>query len=174
MMEIAILIVFGILLVLLVLYVLSTMGRRGHRGLAALREYVYAHRGLHSENVPENSLEAFRRAKEAGYGVELDVHLLKDGNLAVFHDSDLGRMTGNAGKITDLTTEMLKDFQLNNTDYTIPTFAEVLALFDGSVPMIVELKVVNNCSELCEKVCEMLDEYKGIYCVESFDPRCVR
>ena len=68
----------------------------------------YAHRGLHGDGVPENSLEAFRLAKEAGYGVELDIHLLKDGNLAVFHDSKLERITGQAGVIEELTTENLK------------------------------------------------------------------
>ena len=166
--------VLSVLLALFLMFLLSTMGRRGHARLSALQKHVYAHRGLHGENVPENSLEAFRRAKEAGYGVELDVHLLKDGNLAVFHDTDLERMTGKPGKITDLTTEELSNYCLGGTAYTIPTFREVLDLFDGSVPVIVELKAQGNCAELCEKTCSMLDTYSGDFCLESFDPRCVR
>ena len=118
-------------------------------------------------------MEAFRRAKEAGYGVELDVHLLKDGNLAVFHDGTLIRMTGKEGKVKDLTTEQLREYRLSNTDQTIPTFREVLDLFNGQVPLIVELKEEGNCAALCEKVCQMMDTYKGIYCMESFDPRCI-
>lgn len=166
-------IAMAIILVLLVLFVLSNMGRTGHPGLKALRGHAYAHRGLHGAGVPENSLEAFRLAKEADYGVELDVHLLKDGNLAVFHDKTLERMTGREGRIVDLTTEELKDYHLNGTEQTIPTFREVLKLFDGKVPLIVELKAVENCAALCEKTCKMLDGYKGPYCLESFDPRCV-
>lgn len=57
--------------------------------------YRIAHRGLHSDGVCENSLEAFRRAIEAGYGIELDVHLTADGKLCVIHDCYLSRMTGN-------------------------------------------------------------------------------
>ena len=70
----------------------------------------FAHRGLYTQDqsVPENSMEAFRAAVAAGYGIELDVHLLKDGNIAVIHDSLLNRTTGQAGRIEDLTTEDLR------------------------------------------------------------------
>lgn len=162
-----------IVLIFVLLFLLSTVGRTGHRDLRKLRGHAYAHRGLHGAGVPENSFEAFRLAKEAGYGVELDVHLLKDGTLAVFHDTLLSRMTGLEGRIVDLTAEDLKNCYLNGTTHTIPTFAQVLKLFDGKVPMIVELKEVGNCAALCEKTCKMLDGYKGPYCLESFDPRCV-
>ena len=86
-----------VLLILFVLYALSTNGRRGQPGFDKFRPYLYAHRGLHGMGVPENSMRAFRRAKEAGYGIELDIHLLKDGDLAVIHDSDLKRTTGQDG-----------------------------------------------------------------------------
>lgn len=136
--------------------------------------WKYAHRGLHSEDAPENSLEAFRRARDKGYGVELDVHLLADGNLAVIHDSNLKRVTGQDGRIENLTIEQLGQYFLNGTEQTIPEFGQVLQLYDGKAPLIVELKSAgNNCSVLCEKVCVMLDSYNGLYCLESFDPRCV-
>lgn len=172
-MTIGIIIITAVI-VLFLLYLLSVCGRTNHPGLLALQGKVYAHRGLHDDKVPENSMEAFRRAKEAGYGVELDVHLLKDGNLAVFHDGTLVRMTGAEGFVKDLTTEQLKEYRLNGTDQTIPTFQQVLDLFDGQVPLIVELKAEGRYPELCEKTCRMLDTYKGIYCLESFDPRCIR
>ncbi len=168
-------VVLVMILALSLLFVLSNMGRSGHKGLQALKGYAYAHRGLHGQGIPENSLEAFRLAKQAGYGVELDVHLLKDGTLAVFHDKLLQRMTGKDGRIVDLTAPELKTCYLGDTRYTIPTFREVLELFDGQVPVIVELKSVdNNYALLCEKTCKLLDAYKGVYCLESFDPRCVR
>ena len=60
-------------------------GRTGHPKLELLRRYRYAHRGFHDKpQVPENSLAAFRRAIERGFGAELDVHLTKDGKLVVF------------------------------------------------------------------------------------------
>lgn len=172
-MTIAIIIIAS-LIVLFLLYVLSVSGRTKQSCLEAIQNISYAHRGLHNETVPENSMEAFRLAKKAGYGVELDVHLLKDGHLAVFHDGTLDRMTGKEGKVADLTEEQLGQYRLNGTEQTIPLFQEVLDLFDGQVPLVVELKSGRNYGKLCEKVCQMLDSYKGFYCVESFDPRCIR
>ena len=119
-------------------------------------------------------MAAFRKARDMGYGVELDVHLLADGNLAVIHDSQLKRMTGSEGRIEDLTTAQLRSYRLNGTEETIPEFRQVLDLYAGRAPLIVELKVMgNNYAALCERACEMLDSYKGVYCMESFDPRCV-
>lgn len=157
-----------------IFYIFSTVGRTGHAGLSELRKYSYAHRGLHGNGIPENSMEAFRRAKEAGYGIELDVHLLTDGNLAVIHDAQLKRTTGSEGFVEDLTAGQLKDYHLQSTDETIPEFSQVLELFAGQAPLIVELKCErNNYAALCAAACKMLDSYKGSYCMESFDPRCV-
>lgn len=167
-------VLFLILPVLLFIYLFSTCCRRGHPEIKNLQGWKYAHRGLHDEQSPENSLSAFRKARDNGYGVELDVHLLADGNLAVIHDSQLKRMTGFDGKVEDLTTEQLKSSRLTGTEETIPEFRQVLDLYNGRAPLIVELKVSgNNYAELCRKACKMLDNYKGVYCMESFDPRCV-
>lgn len=163
-----------ILLFLAMLYIGSIGGRIGHPGLKALRDWNYAHRGLHGEGCPENSMAAFRAALEAGYGIELDIHLLKDGNLAVIHDSLLKRTTGCDGRIEDLTTEDLKNYHLENTAETIPTFRELLDLYAGKAPLIVELKPVDgNHAALTEAACAMLEDYSGVYCMESFDPRCI-
>ena len=78
-------------------------------------------------------------------------------------------------QIEDLTSEQLQEYRLEGTDEQIPTFQQVLDLCDGAVPMIVELKSANgNQDVLTEKACAMLEEYKGLYCLESFDPRCIR
>lgn len=168
-------VILVILSVLCVAYVLSTMCRKGHPGLSELRGWAYAHRGLHGNGVPENSMAAFKLAKEAGYGVELDVHLLSDGSLAVIHDSLLQRTTGASGYVEDLTADQLAAYKLEGTEETIPLFADVLTMFDGSVPLIVELKCTrNNFAPLCAKTCEALADYQGAYCLESFDPRCIR
>lgn len=163
-----------VVLVLLILYVLSTLCRDGHPGLHKLCNWSYAHRGLHGNGVPENSMHAFQLAKNAGYGVELDIHLLADGNLAVIHDAKLNRTTGEDGAVEDLVTEQLKDYHLEGTEETIPQFSEALKLFDGKIPLIVELKCErNNYKSLCEAACKMLDGYDGSFCMESFDPRCI-
>ncbi|MBQ8474922.1 MAG: glycerophosphodiester phosphodiesterase [Clostridia bacterium] len=162
-----------LVLFLSLLYMVALKGRNNHRGLTAIKKSLYAHRGLHrSPDIPENSLSAFKLAIAKGYGCELDVHLLRDGGLAVFHDSTLNRMTGENGNIYDLGENDLKNYKLNGTSDTIPLFSEVLALFENKAPLIIELKTdKNNAVALCEAVFKLLDSYKGIYCVESFDPR---
>ena len=163
-----------ILLILLVLYLLALRGRTDNPGMEELRRWNYAHRGLHGGSLPENSMAAFRAALDGGYGIELDLHLLKDGNLAVIHDSLLQRTTGAAGRIEDLTTADLKNYHLEGTEETIPTFREVLELFGGKAPMIVELKPVGgNHAALAAEACRQLESYSGAYCIESFDPRCL-
>ena len=155
-------------------FFIAHLSRTGHEGLEKLRGWNYAHRGLHSDGVPENSLAAFRAAVEHGYGAELDVHLLKDGGLAVIHDSKLQRTTGKEGKVEELTTADLANYPLEGTTETIPTFAEVLKVFSGKTPLIIELKPEGgNHAALCEAACKAMEGYEGIWCMESFDPRCV-
>lgn len=147
--------------------------RRNQPGWDRLQGARYAHRGLHdaAAGVPENSLAAFRRAAEAGFGAELDVHLMADGQLAVVHDSDLARVCGKAGCIEDLTAAELKDYPLQGTAETIPLLADVLPLFAGRTPLIIELKVERgNADALTDRVMEELADYAGDYCIESFHP----
>ncbi len=170
----AILIILGILILLFLLYVLAVSGRKGHPGLKDLQGWSYAHRGLHDARRPENSMIAFRAALNEGYGIELDIHLLKDGNLAVIHDHSLLRTAGADIAIEDLTTEDLENYRLEETGEKIPTFRQVLELFDGKAPLIVELKATNgNHGALVDTAMAQLKDYEGVYCVESFDPRCV-
>lgn len=156
------------------LWIFMIRGRRGHPLLSKLRGWSYAHRGFHGEGRPENSMAAFRAALEGGYGIELDVHLLKDGTLAVIHDSKLLRTTGAEGQVEDLTADQLRSFHLEGTQETIPAFREVVELFAGKAPMVVELKAhQNNAAALCQATCQLLDQYDALYCLESFDPRCL-
>lgn len=166
---------FWTMLVLVILYLLALRGRTGHPGLQKLRGWNYAHRGLHGNGIPENSLAAFRAAVDRGYGAEFDVHLLSDGGLAVIHDSKLLRTTGKEGRVEELTTDQLKDCFLEGTKETIPTFREVLAVFSGKAPVIIELKPENgNHAALCEAACAAMAGFEGSWCMESFDPRVVR
>lgn len=167
-------IVVYFIIVILILCVFATICRTGHRGLKTLSKWAYAHRGLHGDGIPENSLKAFRHAVAEGYGAELDVHLLADGNLAVIHDSSLKRTAGADIDIEQLTTEDLQKYYLEDTLECIPEFSQVLSIFEEKAPIIVELKSKgNNVDALCRAVCRYLDDYSGEYCIESFDPRCV-
>ncbi len=132
----------------------------------------FAHRGLHSRDcaVPENSLEAFRLAANAGYGIELDVQLSKDGQVVVFHDDSLDRVCGVHAGVAELTLEELQNLRLCGTDYTIPLFSHVLEVVHGRSPLIVELKNGKRNRELCEKTYRQLESYRGDVCVESFNP----
>ncbi len=162
------------LLLLFLLYLLSLRGRTGHPGLTALRGWRYAHRGLHSSDRPENSLAAFRAARDAGYGSELDVHLMADGTLAVIHDASLLRTAGADVKIEDLTLADLECYPLEGTQERIPTLPQVLALYGGKAPLIVELKPERgNHAALADAAVQALADYSGACCIESFDPNCI-
>ena len=152
---------------------LALKPRVNQPGWDTLGNVRYAHRGLHnlSEGRPENSMAAFRAAAEHGFGAELDVHLMADGRLAVVHDSDLTRVCGKWVHIEDLTAEDLPGYPLQGTAETIPLYEDVLALFEGKAPLVVELKVERgNAAALTDAAMALLKNWHGAYCVESFHP----
>ena len=134
----------------------------------------YAHRGLHGNGIPENSLAAFELACQEGYGIELDVQLSRDGEVMVFHDYTLVRMTGDGRKLCEVDASELQGLSLAETSQFIPTFREVLDLVGGRVPILVELKGESFDTSLCPKVAEILKSYTGDYCVESFNPLLIK
>ena len=140
--------------------------------------YRFAHRGLHDNRTPapENSLAAFRLAREADYGSELDVHLSADGQLVVIHDSDLRRACGTQGFVERLTAEELGRRHLFGTKECIPTLAQVLEVYEKGQgtcpPLIIEAKTCgNNADALTSAIMAELDAHQVPYAIESFDPR---
>lgn len=172
----AVLIVARILVLLIMIYLVMIQGRKDHPAWATLEKFRYAHRGLHDKEhgIPENSLAAFRRAADYGFGAELDVHLTKDGRLAVIHDDSLLRTAGVDVKASSLTAAELSQYRLEGTGEKIPFLEEVLPIFEGRSPLIVELKVEGNAAALAKATCEMLDKFRVDYCIESFHPLAVR
>lgn len=145
-----------------------------HKDAEIFKSALYAHRGLHDKNagVPENTMAAFKKAVDEGYGIELDVHLCADGTTVITHDDSLKRMCGVDLKVSESRYSDFKDIKILDTKETTPLFSDFLKLVDGKVPLLVELKTDNNNSApLCEAVFKELDAYTGAYCVESFDPR---
>ena len=129
----------------------------------------FAHRGLHGDGIAENSMSAFRAAVDAGYGIELDVRLSRDGELVVFHDDDLKRMCKDERLVCDVDSAELSGMSLLGTSDGIPTFAEVLKLVDGRVPLLVEIKELSG-KGVSSAAAKMLADYKGEFIVESFNP----
>lgn len=137
-----------------------------------LKNLYIAHRGLHDikRGVPENSLSAFAAAVAAGLPIELDLHLLRDGRIAVFHDDNLRRMTGCDRNIADCTYEDIRTLTLCDTGEHIPLMEEVLSLVNGRVFLDIELKTDIPSGQLEPALCRLLDAYKGGFAVKSFDP----
>ena len=136
-------------------------------------EKVYiAHRGFFDNEThkPENSIAAFAAAVTNGYGIELDVQMTKDGKLVVFHDDSLLRMCGVNKVLEDCSFDELQTYSLKSSREKIPLFTDVLEIIDGKVPLIVEIKNSSKYIETSKKVASILDSYKGIYCIESFNP----
>ena len=135
-----------------------------------VNKYI-AHRGLHNEEFAENSLSAFKNAVEKDYAIELDVQMIGDGPVVVFHDETLKRVTGADGYVRNIASkDNLKKYKLNGTKDCIPTFAQVLRLVDGKVPLLIEIKNTGKVGVLEEAVLNMLKKYKGEYAIESFNP----
>lgn len=158
------------------LYLLAIMPRMLRRpDMKPFYKWMYAHRGLHDNetDAPENSLKAFEKAVDAGFGIELDIQLTKDGIPVVFHDYTLQRICGAEGKVMDYTYEELQQFLLCKSKERIPKLEEVLKLVSGKVPLIVEFKVEWLDLSLCPMADELLKQYHGVYCMESFNPLAV-
>lgn len=167
-------IVIRVILTIAVVYLVLIMPRVIRRpDRSIFKSKFFAHRGLfdNATDAPENSLNAFRRAVDKGFGIELDIQMTKDKVPVVFHDFTLRRVTGQPGKVSDYTFDELQKFCLCGQESAkIPRFVEVLSLVAGKVPLIVEYKVEKTDLSICRAGDAQLTSYGGPYCVESFNP----
>ena len=135
-------------------------------------ERLIAHRGLFTNPyIPENSLTAFFGAIQNGYGIELDVQATADNKLVVFHDDSLLRICGINKKLTDCNYDELKSYRLFGTNEIIPLFDDVLKLIDGQAPLVIEIKSSGDYLKTVKLLNDSLKNYKGVYCIESFNAR---
>lgn len=130
-----------------------------------------AHRGFHGNGIPENSKPAFLKAIELGYPIETDVQLTQDLVPVCFHDDTLNRMTGKDARIWDVKFDELSKLRLADSSEGIMTFEEFLSLVDGKVPLLIEIKSQPHNDVVCQRVVELLKDYKGQFVIQSFDPR---
>ena len=169
----AVYVVLAVILLVAIVYLLLIMPRIvGKPDTEPFKQHLYAHRGLfdNESDAPENSLKAFKKAVESGFGIEMDVQLTKDKKAVVFHDGNLERMCNAKGKVKEFTFEELQQFSLAKSQEKIPLFTDVLKVVDGKVPLIIEYKIDDTNPLVCEIGNEILKDYKGLYCIESFNP----
>lgn len=138
-----------------------------------LTQWEYAHRGLHSPGVPENSLSAAKAAMAAGMAVECDIQRSLDKQPMVFHDWELGRLTDGSGLTEVFTAEELGQLYLQETDQHPMHLSTLIEAVDGKVPLLIEIKSrpEYDVERTCACVAEVLSGYSGPYAVMSFDPR---
>lgn len=162
----------GLILLLIIFLVAAISGRENYKPTEKFMKKRYAHRGLHNQNRPENSLSAFRAAVEKGYAIELDVHVTNDAKIVVVHDNSLKRTTGDDLIVEKLSLAELKGRKIFGSEEEIPTLAEVLEVVDGKVPLLIEMKHFgSNSAFLANTLNYEMRNYKGEWCIESFDPR---
>lgn len=144
--------------------------------VAWLAEYEYAHRGLHTSTVPENSSQAFADAMTRGMGIECDVQRSADGKAMVFHDWELDRLTAQSGPVASRSASQLLEIRLEGNGEVIPRLSNVLEQIAGRVPLLIEVKSKRDLpvGELCAAVDRDLEGYAGHCAVMSFDPRVSR
>lgn len=138
-----------------------------------LRTQPVAHRGLHdaAKGIIENSPSAFEAAARGGYAIELDVHCSSDGEVIVFHDKDLDRVTRESGLVKERTAHELTQILLDGSADTIPTLRDVMGQVCGRVPLLIEIKNTGRMvGGLESRVAELLATYNGAAAVQSFNP----
>jgi glycerophosphoryl diester phosphodiesterase len=129
-----------------------------------------AHRGLHDAQRPENTCAAFAAALASDYPIELDVHVLPDGEVIVFHDGDLLRATGQARALAQETRASIRTHRVFDSNEGIPTLRDVLAQVNGKVPLLIEIKSRDARTTVGPAILALLSTYHGPFAIQSFDP----
>jgi glycerophosphoryl diester phosphodiesterase len=109
------------------------------------------HRGAKG-HVTENTLESVEKALSLGVdGIEIDVHLCASGELVVFHDFTVDRMTDGTGEISKFKLKELKNLKVKSR-FQIPTLSQVLLLVNNRCLVNIELKGLNTAKETCRLI----------------------
>lgn len=145
------------------------------------RLLVFAHRGA-SSLAPENTLTAVTKAVEVGAdGSEIDVHLTKDGEVVLLHDSSLKRTAGDPGAVWDYTLQELAGFEVGAwfrdefRGEPIPTLTQVIGVAKGKILLNIEIKVSSEEPELAQKVVDIIhkEKIRKKCLITSFDRKSV-
>ena len=142
------------------------------KNLKFLTENLIAHRGLHSKDILENTITSLIKAMELGYTIELDIHILKDNTIVIYHDYNLKRLTNVDKTIESLTYPQLSKIKIKNK-YQIPTLEKVMNIINGKVPILIEIKTLTNNHLFLKLLLELLSKYKGKVALQSMNPHVI-
>lgn len=143
------------------------------KDLSWIKTGYFAHRGLHEEGIPENTMAAFQNAVAHEYDIECDIRMTKDRKIVVFHDTSLKRLCDKDIIVEESNYDDIKDYSILGTDQTIPLLSDVLSALPRSTEYLIELKPSNEASELVRLFLEVMSHYEIRYAIHSFDPRIV-
>ncbi|MDC3263165.1 glycerophosphodiester phosphodiesterase family protein [Pelagibacterales bacterium] len=132
-----------------------------------LNKHPIAHRGLHYDDIHENTKESFQAAIKQNYAIECDVVLTKDHEVAVFHDENLKRLCQINTNISDITMNELRKQKIYNSNCNIISLDEMLHVVSESVPIIIEIKG-DYTPFIEERIQEIIRSYKGPIALKSF------
>ncbi len=141
-----------------------------------LKDWTYAHRGLHGPGRVENSPGAFRAAVAAGLGIECDIQRSLDDWPMVYHDWDFSRLHGRAEACESLIKDEWLSLRFRDSEESPFTLDDLLKLVDGKVPLLIEIKSRPgyDVDWTSLYVGNSLRKYHGQFAVMSFDPRVSR
>lgn len=138
-----------------------------------IKKGYFAHRGLHNDVVPENTMKAFKNAVNHEFHIELDIRMTLDKQIVVFHDSSLKRLCNIDTRVEESRYEDIMDYTILNTDERIPLLTEVLNTLPATTEYLIELKPDKRSKEFVELFMNLMKNYNIRYAVHSFDPRIV-
>ncbi len=142
--------------------------------LALTADSLFAHRGLHDESRPRNSLAAHVAAADAGYGIEFDIHLSQDGVPIVSHDPDTQHDTGAFRRIESTPAAAITELVYRGTDLHLITLDTLLEYVPPSVPLLVEIKPTRRIEAVVDAVARRLSQRSDAVALQSFQPSIVR
>ena len=142
------------------------------KDISFLRSNLIAHRGIHNSYCIENTIGAFIKAINRNYIIELDIHILQDNEIVVFHDFLLTRLTGVKKMIEKMSYAQLSKLKIKNK-YQIPTLKQVMHIVNGKVPILIEVKDIYNNTKFYKELVKILDNYEGKFAIQSSNPKVI-
>lgn len=130
----------------------------------------FAHRGLHNESYPENTISAFEHAVRNGFDIEFDVRITKDNKLVVVHDNKLKRLCNSDKKVHSSTFAEIKELKILGSDQTIMLLEDVLSQIPNTTSLLIELKQSNKNKKMVKIFLDTIKNYQHRYAIHSFDP----
>lgn len=129
-----------------------------------------AHKGFHNDKLPPNTIGAFENAIKHGFAYEIDVRLSKDDKFGILHDENLKDLCGVDVNFEDIDSKDFDKYKIQNSDFCIPSLAEVLNLTSGKVAILIDVKCLKNAKKMAKALYVELKDYNGEYAVQSSNP----